>query len=260
MFVDSHCHLDFDQFAEDRGQVIERAMQAGVDAFVTISIKVRQNARVLAVAEQYDNVYCTIGTLPHHASEEADVTAAEIVRLCEHPKVVGIGECGYDRFFGNDPWEDQQRVFAEHIAAARETQLPLVIHTVKEDGPMAETLREESAKGGFPILMHAYSGGKALAETALSLGAYFAFGGLLTYAENGVQREIVRDLPADRILIETDSPSLTPAPLQEQRNEPANIVMTAALVARLRDVSLKRLGQQTNDNFYRLFSKINRTS
>ena len=256
MLIDSHCHLDFDEFAPDRDAVLARAAAAGVGTFLTIGIKVRGFARVLAMAERYPNVYCTVGTLPHFADEERDVTAAELVAHTRHPKVVGIGEAGLDTYFGNASWEAQIDVLQAHIAAARETQLPLVIHSVRQDEAMAETLAAESRKGGFPILMHAFSGGPALAEATLALGACISFGGLLTFEENGYLRDIARAIPADRLLVETDAPSLAPVPHRDERNEPAHIVHTVALLARLRGTNPAEIGRQTSENFYRLFRKV----
>lgn len=257
MFIDSHLHLDFDEFANDRDAVLARAAAAGVDAFVTIGVRVRQSARVIAVAERYANVWCTVGTLPHFADEERDVTATELVALAQHPKVVGIGEAGLDTFFGNASWDAQLDVLRAHIAAARETQLPLVIHCVKQDEAMAEMLTAETRKGAFPILMHAFSGGPGIAETALRLGGYISYGGLLTFAENGWQRDLAKTIPVDRLLVETDSPSLAPAPHGlEERNEPAFIRSTTKLLAELRGMTEAKLGEQTTANFYRLFNKI----
>lgn len=256
MFIDSHLHLDFDEFSHDRAAVIARAQAAGIDRFLSIGIRVRDFARVLAVAEAHADVYCTVGTLPHHADEEHDVTADEIIAHTNHPKVVGIGEAGLDTFFGNASWEAQLAVFRAHIDAARATQLPLVIHSVRQDEAMAQMLREGSRKGAFPFVVHAFSGGPGLAETALSLGGYLGFGGLLTYPDNQVMREIAAWAPADRILLETDSPSLAPAPDQDQRNEPIRLLEVAALLADLRRVSLAELGATSSANFHRLFRKV----
>ena len=255
MFIDSHLHLDFDEFADDRDQVMARAAAAGVEAYVTIGIRVRQSARVIAAAEADPNVFCTVGTLPHLADEEHDVTADEIVALTEHPKVVGIGEAGLDRVYGNADWDNQIAVFAAHLEAAQRTQLPLVIHSVREDETMAAMLTAAHAKRPFPFVVHAFSGGPLLAETTLALGGYFGFGGLLTYPDNHGQRVIASGLPADRLLLETDSPSLAPSPLQDQRNEPANIALTAQRLAELRGVSVAALAEACSANTRRLFPK-----
>lgn len=259
MLIDSHCHLDFDEFAGDHDAVLARAAAAGVDAFLTIGIRVRQFDRVLAMAERYANVYCTVGTLPHFADEERDVTAEELVALARHPKVIGIGEAGLDTYFGNASWPAQIDVFRAHIDAARQTQLPLVIHSVRRDEAMADILTEESRKGAFPILMHAFSGGPQLAETVLALGAYLSFGGLLTFPENEASRQIAAAAPANRLLVETDAPSLAPVPHQDERNEPAHIIHTARLLAELRGTDLATIGHQTSENFYRLFTKAKRS-
>jgi TatD DNase family protein len=256
MLVDSHCHLDFDEFAADREAVMARAAAVGVETFVTIGIRVRDFARVLEVAERYPRVFCTVGTLPHFADEERHVTSDELVAHTRHPKVVGIGEAGLDTFFGNASWDAQIDVFRAHIDAARETQLPLVIHCVRQDEAMAATLTEETRKGSFPILMHAFSGGQALADAALSLGAYISFGGLLTFEENQYSRNIAASVPADRLLLETDAPSLAPVPHRDERNEPSYITHTAKLLGELRQTSYDEIARQTTENFYRLFRKI----
>lgn len=256
MFIDSHLHLDFDEFVPDREAVMARAAAEGIAAYLTIGIRVRDFARVRAVAEAHANVFCTVGTLPHLADEEGDVTAQEIVGLTNHPKVVGIGEAGLDRLYGSADWQTQIRVFAAHIEAAQQTGLPLVIHSVREDETMAGMLREAMAKTPFRFVIHAFSGGPVLEQAGLDLGGYFGFGGLLTYPDNEHIRAAAKRLPQDRLLLETDSPSMTPAPLSDPRNEPANLPRIAALLAELRGESVAELARVTTDNFYRLFSRI----
>ncbi|MDV3253159.1 TatD family hydrolase [Devosia sp. BK] len=258
MFVDSHLHLDFDDFAEDREAVMARAKAAGIDAYVNIGIRVRSAARVIAIAERYPNVFCTVGTLPHMADEEADVTAEEIITLTRHPKVIGIGEAGLDRLYGNADWNTQKRVFSAHIEAAQQTGLPLVIHSVREDDTMSEMLRAAMSKKPFAFVVHAFSGGPLLLETTLDLGGYFGFGGLLTYRDNEHIRHAAQRVPMERILLETDSPSMVPAPLEGDRNEPANLLTTATLLAALRGIEIDVLAKASTDNFYRLFSKAGR--
>ncbi|NKL37936.1 YchF/TatD family DNA exonuclease [Rhizobium leguminosarum bv. viciae] len=258
MIADSHCHLDFDDFAADREAVMARARAAGISVFLTIGIRVREFSRVLAVAERYPDVYCSVGTLPHFADDERDVTTAELVAYARHPKVVGIGEAGLDRFYGNASWDAQIDVLRKHIDAARETQLPLIIHSVREDEAMAEMLTSETRKGSFPIVMHCYSSGAALAESCLSLGAYFSFSGLLTYEENDHLRAIAAGLPADRILVETDAPSLAPLPHRDVRNEPSFIRHTIDVLAAARKASVAEIVGQTHDNFLNAFDKIKR--
>lgn len=258
MIADSHCHLDFDDFAADREAVMARAREAGIGVFLTIGIRVRQFERVLAVAERYPDVYCSVGTLPHFADEERDVTAAELVAHARHPKVVGIGETGLDRFYGNASWNAQMDVLHAHIAAARETQLPLIIHSVREDEAMADVLARETRKGSFPIIMHCYSGGAVLAEKCLALGAYFSFSGLLTYEENDALRAIAAGIPDDRLLVETDAPSLAPVPHRDERNEPAFIRHTIDVLAQVRNTSVETIIDQTRGNFFAAFAKIQR--
>ena len=258
MFVDSHLHLDFDDFAEDREAVMARAAAVGIDAYVNIGIRVRSAARVIAIAERYPNVFCTVGTLPHLADEEADVTAEEIIPLTRHPKVIGIGEVGLDRLYGNADWNTQKRVFSAHIEAAQQTGLPLVIHSVREDDSMSEMLRRAIAEKPFAFVGHAFSGGPLLLKTTLDLGGYFGFGGLLTYRDNEHIRHAAQRVPMDRILLETDSPSMVPAPLEGDRNEPANLLTTATLLAALRGIEIDVLAKASTDNFYRLFSKAGR--
>ncbi len=255
MIVDSHCHLDFDEFAADREIVMARAREAGIGVFLTIGIRVRQFDRVLAMAERYPDVYCSVGTLPHYADEERDVTNAELIAHSRHPKVVGIGEAGLDRFYGSASWDAQLDVLQAHIAAARETQLPLIIHSVREDEAMAEMLVRESRKGSFPIVMHCYSGGAELAEKCLALGAYFSFSGLLTFEENDALRAIAAGLPEDRILVETDAPSLAPVPHRDERNEPAFIRHTIDMLALIRRTSVENVMDLTQETSSRLLRR-----
>ncbi|HWU19048.1 MAG TPA: TatD family hydrolase [Devosia sp.] len=258
MFVDSHLHLDFDEFASDRSDVMARAAEIGIEAYLTIGVRVRDFDRVRAVAEKHANVFCTVGTLPHFSDEEKDVTAEEIIALTRHPKVVGIGEAGLDRVFGSADWTNQINVFSAHLTAAQETQLPLVIHSVREDETMATMLREATATKPFPFVIHAFSGGPVLATAALELGGYFGFGGLMSYEGNDHIREAATMVPKERILLETDSPSMCPAPFEDDRNEPANLLKIAELLARLRGETVAEVAAYTTDNFYRLFAKAAR--
>lgn len=255
MFVDSHLHLDFDEFASDRADVMARAAAIGIETYLNIGIRVRDFDRVRAVAEQHANVFCTVGTLPHFSDEEKDVTAEEIIALTQHPKVVGIGEAGLDRVFGSADWTNQINVFSAHLTAAQETQLPLVIHSVREDETMAAMLREATATKPFPFVVHAFSGGPVLLKAALELGGYFGFGGLMTYEGNDHIRDAARQVPKERTLLETDSPSMCPAPFENGRNEPVNLLKIAELLAELRGETSAEVAAYTTDNFYRLFAK-----
>ena len=258
MLVDSHCHLDFPDFSEELDQVVARAKTAGVTTLVTISTRVRRFEAVRAIAERFDNVFCSVGTHPHNAHEELDVTADELARLAEHPKVVAIGEAGLDYHYQLSPREAQAAGFATHIAAARRTGLPLVIHAREADADLAAILKAETEKGQFPAVLHCFSSGRALAETGISLGHYVSFSGILTFKNAQEIRDIARDLPADRILVETDAPYLAPPPHRGRRNEPAFVVHTAKMLAEVRGVTEEEIAALTSENFFRLFSKVPR--
>lgn len=254
--VDSHCHLEFDDLAPDLGAVMQRARAVGIRRFLSIGTSVHDFAKVLQKAEEMDDVFCSVGTHPHWADGETDVQVEDLVALSSHPKVVGIGEVGLDTFFTTASWGAQMRNLLVHIEAARQTQLPLIIHSVKQDDAMEQVLRTEDAKGRFPVVMHCFSGGPALAQANLDMGHYLSFSGLLTHAGSEGMRAIAASLPADRILIETDAPSLAPQPYMDQRNEPAYLVHTLRLLAELRNVTPEELARQTTENFFRVFRKV----
>lgn len=258
MLVDSHCHLDFPDFAEERDAVVARALAAGVGRMVTISTRVRRFDEIRAIAEAYTQVYCSVGTHPHNADEELDVTVDELVRLAAHPKVVAIGEAGLDYFYDNAPREAQAAGLRTHIAAARITGLPLVIHARDADDDMAAILTGETEKGAFPFLLHCFSSGRALAETGIALGGYVSFSGILTFKRSQELRDIARDLPRERLLVETDAPYLAPQPWRGKRNEPAYVVETARVLAGCIGVSPDEIAALTTDNFFRLFAKMPR--
>jgi TatD DNase family protein len=260
MLVDSHCHLDFPDFAPELEAVVARAEAAGVGRMVTISTRVRRHAQVLAIAERFPNVTCSVGTHPHHAHEELDITAEELIARAQHPKVVAIGEAGLDYHYDNSPRDAQEQGFRTHIAAARATQLPLVIHTREADDDTARILEEETGKGPFPAVLHCYTGGPDLAHRAIALGHSISFTGIVTFKNSGALREIARSLPADRFLVETDAPYLAPLPYRGKRNEPAYVVEVAKVLAEVRGVSADEIGRQTTENFFRLFSKVPRTA
>jgi TatD DNase family protein len=227
---------------------------------VTISTRVKKFDQVLAVAEAYDDVFCSVGTHPHNADEELDITTDDLVELSSHPKVVAIGEAGLDYYYDNAPREAQATGFRRHIAAARETGLPLVIHSRSADEDMAEILEEESGNGAFPFILHCFSAGRSLAETGIRLGGYISFSGILTFRNSEGIRAIARDMPIDRILVETDAPYLAPVPHRGKRNEPAFVADTARVLAETLDVSVEAIGRQTSENVYRLFSKMPRAA
>jgi TatD DNase family protein len=258
MLIDSHCHLDFPDFASELDAVVARAGDAGLARLVTISTRVRRLAGVLALAERFPNVFCSVGTHPHYAHEEFDVTLDDLVAHARHPKVVAIGEAGLDYHYDNSPREAQEQGFRTHIAAARATGLPIVIHAREADDDTARILEEETGKGAFPALLHCYTGGPELARRAVALGGYVSFSGILTFKNSSALRAIAAELPADRILVETDAPYLAPNPYRGKRNEPSYLVETAKILAETRGVSFAEIARQTTDNFFRLFSKVPR--
>lgn len=258
MLVDSHCHLDFPDFASDLDGVVERARLAGVSLMLTISTHVSRFEQVLAVAERFADVYCTVGIHPHEAGKEPPVDAARLLALARHPKVVAFGETGLDYFYEHSPRMDQQKSFRVHIAAAREAGLPVIIHTRDADEDVARILQEEMAIGPFTGLVHCFSSGAALAETALGLGLSLSISGIATFNKATALREVIRDVPLDRLLVETDAPYLAPVPKRGKRNEPAFVAHTAAKVAEIKGVSAETLAQATTANFLRLFSKVGR--
>ncbi len=260
MLVDSHCHLDFPDFAPELEAVVARAEAAGVGHMVTISTRVRRHAQVLAIAERFPNVTCSVGTHPHHAHEELDITAGDLISRAEHPKVVAIGEAGLDYHYDNSPRDAQEQGFRTHIAAARATQLPLVIHAREADEDTARILEDEMGKGPFPAVLHCYTGGPDLARRAIALGLSISFTGIVTFRNSAALREIAGSLPADRFLVETDAPYLAPLPYRGKRNEPAYVVEVAKVLAEVRGVSADEIARQTTENFFRLFSKVPRAT
>jgi TatD DNase family protein len=258
MLVDSHCHLDFPDFAADRDALVRRAAELGVGRMVTISTRVRQFDTVRQIAERYPSVYCSVGTHPHNADDEPDVTTEDLVRLAQNPKVVAIGEAGLDYHYDNGTREGQQTGFRRHIAAARATGLPLVIHAREADEDVADILTEEMGQGAFPFVLHCFSSGAALARTGISLGGYVSFSGILTFKKSAELRAIAAEVPLDRLLVETDAPFLAPEPHRGKRNEPAFVVETAKVLAGTRQMPFEALAAQTTDNFHRLFQKVPR--
>jgi len=258
MLIDSHCHLDFPDFAGELDAVMARARAAGIARMVTISTRVARHAELLAIAERFAEVFCSVGTHPHYAHEELDLGVADLVAPTRHPKVVALGEAGLDYHYDNSPRDAQQRGFRTHIAAARQTGLPLVIHSRDADDDMARVLEDEAGKGAFPAVLHCFTGGADLARRAIALGLFISFTGILTFKNSGALRAIAAELPADRILVETDAPYLAPGRFRGKRNEPAYVVETAKVLAEARGVSFEAIAQQTTENFFRLFGKVPR--
>ena len=258
MLVDSHCHLDFPDFADDLDGIVRRARDKNIGRMVTISTRVRRLDGLLAITERFADVFCSVGTHPHHAHEELDISTADLVAYTRHPKVGAIGEAGLDYHYDNSPRDAQEQGFRTHIAAARETGLPLVIHSREADDDMARILEEETGKGAFPAVLHCFTGGRDLAMRGVALGHFVSFTGILTFKNSQPLRDIAAALPADRILVETDAPYLAPNPYRGKRNEPSYVTETAKILAQTRGVSSDEIARQTTENFFRLFSKVPR--
>ncbi|HTN97750.1 MAG TPA: TatD family hydrolase [Nordella sp.] len=256
MVVDSHCHLDYPGLAEDLPGVLGRAEEAGVRLMLSIGTRVRKFEQILALSESHGNVFCTIGTHPHNAAEEPDVTAQELVEIARHPKVVGIGEAGLDYHYDLSPRDVQARSFRIHIAAARETGLPLVIHSRNAEADTATILEEEMAQGAFKPLLHCFSSKAELARRGLALGAYVSFSGILTYKNAEDIRATAFEVPLDRLLVETDAPYLAPVPFRGKTNEPAFVVKTLERLAAVKAVAAAEMAQITSRNFFALFAKV----
>jgi TatD DNase family protein len=252
MLVDSHCHLDY-ATSEERPEILARARRAGVSTLLTIGTKISEFPAVRAIAESDPDIWCSVGIHPHEVEDEGDEALTRLVALTQHPKVVGIGETGLDFYYEHSPRERQATAFRAHCAAARETGLPIIVHTRDADPETIAILAEERPPAG---VIHCFSTGRELAEKALDLGFYISLSGIVTFKNAEDLRATVRDLPLDRLLVETDAPYLAPMPLRGKRNEPAFIIHTAARVAELKGVSSDELSRVTSENFFRLFAKV----
>jgi TatD DNase family protein len=258
MLIDSHVNLHAPQFDEDREAVIDRARQAGVRLMVEISDKLSTFEATHALAMNNADIWCTVGVHPHEAKDYADLTADRLIELADRPRVIGIGECGLDFHYDLSPRDVQAKVFRQHIEAARRTELPLVIHTREADAVMADILREEHARAPFKLLMHCYTSGLELAETAMDLGAWFSVSGIATFKAAEEVREVIRRMPEDRIIVETDCPYLAPIPHRGRRNEPAYVGLVLEKLAEVRGWTLEQADQRTTDAFFNLFDRIPR--
>jgi len=255
LLVDSHCHLDFPSLGEDLDGVMARAEAAGVGAMVTICTRVDHFAGILDIAERFENVYCSVGLHPHNAAQEADLETARLIELAGHDKVVGIGETGLDFHYDKSPRDVQAELFRRHIAAARQTGLPLIVHSRAADAEMTAILRDEYEKGAFPGVMHCFSSGPELARAALDLDFYISFSGIVTFNKAEEVRAVAAETPLNRLLVETDAPYLAPVPHRGKDNEPAFVAHTANKLAALRGLSSAEMTHQTSANFFRLFTK-----
>ena len=256
MLVDSHCHLDFPDFADDLAEIVARAERAGVRRMVTICTRPAAEPSVRAIAERFEPVYYAAGVHPLNVGEQPLVSVEELLAFAQHPKMVGIGETGLDYHYDKWPPEMQQASLRTHIIAARETGLPLIIHARNADEDMAAILREGYADGAYDCVMHCFSSGAALAEAALEMGFYLSMSGVVTFRNAQELRTIFAAAPLDRILVETDAPYLAPVPRRGKRNEPAYVAHTAAMGAEVFGVEPGEFARQTTENFHRLFRRV----
>jgi TatD DNase family protein len=255
MLVDSHCHLDFEDFGPDRADVMTRARNAGVGLMVTIGTRLSRFAEVRAIAESDPAIYCTVGVHPHEAEKEGVGGPAPLLDAARHPKVVGIGETGLDYFYKHSTPAAQERNFRAHIAASRETGLPLIVHARDADADIMRILAEEHARGAFSGVIHCFTASRGLADHCVGLGLYISFSGILTFKNARDIQETAKALPLERVLVETDAPYLAPMPNRGKRNEPAFVAHTAAFLATLRGETPARIADATTENFFRLFTK-----
>jgi TatD DNase family protein len=254
--IDSHCHLDFPDFAGDLDGVVERARAVGVERMITIGTQVAKAGHVVEIAERYDDVFFTVGTHPHEAATEGAGDFAAMRKFASHPKCVGIGEAGLDYHYNYAPPEVAKRIFRGQIGLARELRLPLVIHARDADDDIAEILTDEMGQGRFTAVLHCFTSSRELAETALGLGLSISFSGVVTFKKSEGLRAIARDVPLDRILVETDAPYLAPIPHRGHRNEPAFVVNTANVVAEARGLKPEALAAATRANTLKFFPKL----
>lgn len=256
MLVDSHCHLDFPDFASELDAVMARAREAHIGICVSIGTRMDGFARVREIAERFPDVWCSVGVHPHEAEKELLDAPDVLIQATRHPKVVGIGETGLDYYYEHSPRAQQVVNFRTHIAAARQTGLPLIVHTRDAEDETIAILGEEMAKGRFTGLIHCFTGTKRLADAALELGLYISASGIATFKKSDELRAVLKDVPLARLLVETDSPYLAPMPMRGKRNEPAFVRHTAAALASLRGINERELEDATTENFLRLFTKV----
>ncbi|GHU03988.1 TatD-related deoxyribonuclease [Alphaproteobacteria bacterium] len=253
--VDSHCHLDFEKFDGDLDAVLERAVAADVKTIVAIGTSLKRFDRVLKIAEANEDIFCTVGVHPHEAGKEPDADAERLLSYADHPKIIGFGESGLDYYYNHSSQDQQRTRFRSHVMAARVSGLPLVVHTRDAEDDTIDILSEERRGGGLSGLIHCFSGTARLAEQALSLGFYISVSGVVTFNRAQELRDVVANVPLDRLLVETDAPYLAPVPYRGKRNEPSYIVKTAAKLAEIKGVSPAEIEAVTSENFFRLFRK-----
>jgi TatD DNase family protein len=258
MFIDSHCHLEYEGLVEDQQGVLDRARAAGIKGFLNISTRQSEWDRVVGTADRIPNVWATVGIHPHEADQHADLGEAALLEATRHPKVIGIGETGLDYYYDKSDREVQQALFRTHIQVGRETGLPLIIHTRDAEDDTFRILEEEMGKGAFPALIHCFTASAEFGRKVLDLGLTISISGIVTFKNAIELQDVVKTIPEDRLLVETDSPFLAPVPHRGKRCEPAYTADTARFVANLRGVSEVELGEVTSRNFFALFTKADR--
>lgn len=253
--VDSHCHLNFPDYKDDLPQVIAHAHQSGVVCMQTICTKMQEFEDIRTIAENNAHIYCSIGVHPNNVEQEELVDIQDVISKTSHNKVIGVGETGLDYYYEHSPRERQKESFRRHIAVSRETQLPVIVHSRNADEDTIAILAEEKQKGDFPGLIHCFSTTRILAEGALNLGMYISIAGIITFKKAEELREIVKEIPLERLLVETDAPYLAPTPFRGKRNEPEYVKYTNRMIAEIKNISEEDSASATTKNFFRLFSK-----
>ena len=255
--VDTHCHLIFEDFKDDLHEVISNAFNSGVKGMVVISTQEKEFQPILALTEEYDNIFCSIGIHPHSSEEHKDISKEKILNLSKNDKVIGIGETGLDFYYENSNKDIQRDLFRKHISVSRETQLPIIIHTRDADSETIEILQEESQIGAFPGIIHCFTAGSELAKVAIELGFYISLSGIVTFKNASDLRETIKDIPLDRLLVETDSPYLSPEPLRGKTNEPSHIIHTVKYISMIKNETESSMASLTSQNFMKLFNISN---
>ena len=258
MLVDSHCHLNFPDFVEDLDAVVERAQAQGVGVMQTICTKMHEFDGILAIAEFYPHIYCSVGVHPHEVAKEPMVTVEQLLSKTQHHKVIGIGETGLDFYYEHSPRKEQEESFRRHIEVCRETKLPLIVHTRDADDDTIRIMQDEMKKGEYPGLIHCFSSGQRMADAALEMGFYISVSGIATFKKAQELRDVLKTVPLERMLVETDSPYLAPMPHRGKRNEPSYVVNTNKVLAELKEVEEAECAEVTTNNFFELFSKAKR--